>query len=93
MRSKPAMRYSVRFGNADLGSILAHSNDEACIRAELMAWQHMGELLRAMLEHRNNAELDKEVRHRMSAHFGITAIVATRDGQRIRCRLARRVDL
>ena len=90
---KAQLRYTIKFGNADLGTILAGSNEEACMRAELMAWEHLADMLSGVLGESGRQVLHKEVRHRFSAHFGVTAIVANRDGQRIRCRLSRRVDL
>lgn len=82
-----SLRFSVKFGMANLGSILAGSNSEGLIRAEVMAWQHMADLFRHIVTHRDEKELRQAVQQMMYQRAGVVAILASRSGQIINCRM------
>jgi len=82
-----SLRFNVKFGMASLGSILAGSNSEGLMRAEVMAWQHMADLFRHIVTHRDEKELRQTVQQMMYQRAGVVAILASRSGQTIHCRM------
>lgn len=87
-----SLRFSVKFGMSNLGSILAGSNSEALIRAEVMAWQHMADLFRHIIEHRDEKDLRQSVQQLLYQRAGVVAILASRSGQMINCRMITRPE-